>query len=351
MKLTRLVAASAATALLGAAALAAATPAFAIPAPSTQYVTASQFVAEASPYPHQWFKGNVTAPVGTYTSVPTGLTVNGNAQPLNGDTPTTGLANLVSGASFTADGPAAFQIPIFTNTDATDAASPTGFTTLVPDDITPGALHTTTWHSTQDISRAGTVQYTANTSHFALADLETYLSGDTTPYTILAYGFYVDSSFTTTLHTVTWDGVTTDFMAAPTATLSATSLTTKQVTSTGIDATFTGFVPGELVDFGYGSGQSGDSYGAPVAADANGTVSVHFVAPTGFTAGTYTLGAYGETSTFSAVGTFTVADPAPAASLAATGIDATPYLIAAAALLVFGAAFGVIAWRRRRVDA
>lgn len=351
MKLTRLVAASTATALLSAAALAATTPALAIPAPSIQYVTASQLVAEASPYPHQWFKGDVGAPVGTYASVPTGLTIHGNAQPLNGDTPTTGLADLVSTASFTADGPAAFQIPIFTNTDTASGGSPTGFTTLVPDDITPGALHTTTWHSTQDISRGGTLQYTANTSHFALADLETYLAGDVTPYTILAYGFYVDSAFTTTLHTVTWNGVTTDFMAHPTATLSATSLTPKQVTSTGIDATFTGFVPGELVGFGYGSGQSGDTFGTPTAADANGTVSVHFVAPAGFTAGTYTLGAYAETSTLSALGTFTVADPAPAASLAATGIDAGPYLIAAAALLLFGAAFGVMAWRRGRSNA
>lgn len=185
MQLSRILATGAAVALIGASSFALASSANAASTePTVNYVTAAQFTTETSPYPAQWFEGDVNTPKGTIASGPAGLTVTGNEQLLNGVTPAQGLTDLVAGASFLATGPAAFQVSLFANS----AGAGTGFTTLVPDDITPGALAlpTTTWHTTQAIAAGPTTPgFTAGQSA-TLSDFQATLSSYATLYQLLA---------------------------------------------------------------------------------------------------------------------------------------------------------------------
>ena len=69
----------------------------------------------------------------------------------------------------------------------------------------------------------------------------------------------------------------------------------------------TGFIPGESVQPSFGSGQSGEDFGSPIVADADGVVTVVFVIP-GATVGTYTFGAFNAESVGAAVAVAVVAD-------------------------------------------
>jgi len=337
MKLARTLAAGAAAALVGVASLAAADAASAAPAPSVEYVTAGQFVPETSPYPTQWFQGDVSPATGSIASGPAGLTVTGTQQLLNGDTPSSDLTLLIDSASFIADGPAAFQISLFTN----PLAHGTGFTTLVPDDITPAALQTTTWHTTQAISNAaGTLNYAAGDT----VDLSTFET-DFPNYEILAYGVYVGAGFTTDLQSITWGSVTTRFTPAPTASVSPATITPADSAdpTAGVTATFTGFIPGETITFAFGGSSFGGPTGDTGVADTNGSVTYQYVNPTALALGTYTLIAIGDVSGVDARATFDVVAPAPV--LASTGVDVTTPLIAGGTLLLLG--LGALALRRR----
>jgi len=355
MKLSRILATGAAAALIGASAFALAGSASAAPVaapdPDVTYVTSSQLVPEVSPYPRAWFRGDVSAPVGSSTSGLAGLTLAGNQLILNGETPSTGLVGLVDDADFVASGPVAFQIALFSNFAGAD----TGFTTLVPDDITlAGLASTASWHTTAAIRNSSNVVVHAADSSATLAQFAATLDAETTPYVILAYGVYVGIPFTSTLHSISWNGVTSSFMPVPTADLSTTSISTADVVdpTKGVTATYTGFAPGEEVQFGYGTGAFGGDYGDPVVADANGSATIQFVGDSGFAVGSVQFVGIGQTSGARVAATFAVvavavvspADP----ELAATGVDSTPYLISGGALVLLGLGFGAASLRRRR---
>jgi len=63
-------------------------------------------------------------------------------------------------------------------------------------------------------------------------------------------------------------------VAQPVLTLSASTVTQSQLNGAGITATVTGFAPGETVEFGAGTGNSGGPLGTPVVADANGVATI-----------------------------------------------------------------------------
>jgi hypothetical protein len=63
-------------------------------------------------------------------------------------------------------------------------------------------------------------------------------------------------------------------VASPVATLSASTVTQAQLKGAGITATVTGFAPGETVQFGYGTGNSGSLFGDPVTADSDGVATI-----------------------------------------------------------------------------
>ncbi len=278
MKLSRIIATGAVLALIGGSSILTATTATAAPEPTTNYVSAASFTAETSPYANSWFKGDSTPPTTVADSL-SGLVVTG--QVLNGATPTTGLTALVGGAQLNvASGDAYFQVPLFANVGAT------GFTTLRP--AAPGVL-TGTWVTSRALlADDGTTAFPAGASA-TLAEFQQALGAD---YTILAYGAFVDPGTSATITSITWNGVTSQFTPRPTATASATSVSLSELTKgTGVTVKVTGFVPGESVQPGYGAGQSGDSFGDPIVADAAGAVTVTFILPDA-TVGDYNFGAF-----------------------------------------------------------
>ena len=138
------------------------------------------------------------------------------------------------------------------------------------------------------------------------------------------------------------------------ATVSAAELTTP---GRGVGLVFSGFLPGESVHVGYGTGASGDDVGDYVA-DSNGLVTVQWVpaANADFAVGTViSFGAEGATSGatagpitgFTIVAAAATAGVAPAA-LPDTGANAAPILTIGGILLLAGAAFGAFSLIRRR---
>jgi LPXTG-motif cell wall-anchored protein len=349
MKLTRVLAASAAVALIGGSTFMIAGAAQADPAnPTTDYVVASQFGAEGSSYPASgWFTGTIANP-GTITSGVSGLVVTANEQLLNSTTPATGLASLVATADVRATGPIAFQIPIFANVNGT---ANTGFTTLVPNGTGQAGIDADAWHVTTAVVNGVTPVLTPGTT-YTIQAIEDALTAQAsaTPYKILAYGVIVANGFTATLHSVSWNGVTSRFTPAPTASATPTKLTAADASDAakGVTATFTGFVPGETVSFGFGNAGSGGQYGVPTTADTAGSVTVHFVSTTTLDLGTYSLTALGATSGVSAVVGFDVVAAAITAPiLPVTGADMLPFAVAGGTLLLIGLGFGFAARRRR----
>jgi hypothetical protein len=79
-------------------------------------------------------------------------------------------------------------------------------------------------------------------------------------------------------------------IASPIMTLSASTVTLSQLNGAGISATVTGFTPGELVQFGYGSGNSGSEFGDPIVADAQGSATIAVTSQALFGAATSTAG-------------------------------------------------------------
>ena len=127
---------------------------------------------------------------------------------------------------------------------------------------------------------------------------------------------------------------------APTA---PTSIGQVDFGTTGLTATTTGFVPGEVVSAFLSTTQS-VSDPIDLVADVNGAVSYTWIAPVTY----MDLGTYDISFVGSASGTMQFFDfDVLAQALAATGVDASASILAAGALLLAGAALTVVATRSR----
>ncbi|MHA6694504.1 hypothetical protein [Homoserinimonas sp. A520] len=339
MKFSRMLAVGAATALVGVSTLAIGGTASA----ADFYVNDTQFPAETSPYSPGWFTGGGST--GTIDSTPSGLLVDGTTglyQILNGTTPTTDILGLVNGAEMTmASGNAIFQIPVFYDHDQNPATNPR-FTTLRPDGFNQAGIDGANWVSSWNIVSADgtTVVVPADTS----TPLTTIVTALQANYEILAFGAYVNAGTTATIVSITWAGNTHWFLpAAPTAAITPASLTIAAMGTTGVSGVFTGFIPGEAVEGGFGNGGSGGAIPGSFTADANGSVTIPY-SEASLVAGTYFLGAFGLSSGVSTSGSFAVtANPA---TLAATGTDFTPAIAGGGVMLLLGTGL-VLAGRRR----
>lgn len=338
LKLTRIVAVGAVTALVAGSTLLLAGTASA----DDTYVHAADFVAETSPYPAGWFIGGGST--GTITDTAGGISLAGRIQILNGTTPAQGLGDLVDGAHIgVTSGNVTFQIPLFT-----DGTLNTGYTTLRPDNFGNDGLNPLAGWTTS--GAIGT--FAAGTSH-TIPEYEAELNELPTDYRILAYGLFVPALETAVISSVTWNGNNTFFTpSATTGTVTPAAVTPAQFSTTGITATFTGFVPGDVVTAGIGSGQSGDSIDGEFTADASGVVTIHYVGPADTALGDqYSIGVFSENSRLSAFAQFSiVAAAAPTAALAATGQDLTLGVTAGILFLLGGAVFGAFALRRRHAN-
>jgi hypothetical protein len=95
-----------------------------------------------------------------------------------------------------------------------------------------------------------------------------------------------------------------EVVAAPTTALSASTVTFSQLDS-GITATVKGFMPGDTVQFGFGTGASGGAFGDPVTVGADGTAKITVTAQALFnapvtTASTITISASNAAGNMSA---------------------------------------------------
>lgn len=336
MKKTRLLGALGSAALLAGAMTLAASPAYA----DDFYVDDSELgevEEDGQPYPTGWFQGivNTDPPeAGDYETTLSGLQISGGLPflLLNGveatftANPGTGLdedsPDFVAPGITVSSGSATFQIPVFT-----DSAG-TGFTTLY---ATADEIASDTWHTSRALG-----DFDPHDSA-TLAELVDELEDD---YIILAFGFHADTD--ASIVSLEWAGDTYWFLpAAPTVTLSATSLTEAEFAETGVTATFTGFVPGESVDTGWDNGNSGDFLGT-VDADEDGVVVVTLPPTLPVSADvTYTISATGEFGV-TASGSFDVV----AETLPATGGELNLWLLGGGLLLALGGAAAVVLARR-----
>jgi hypothetical protein len=309
VQLSRFIAVGAAVALIGGSTLFAAGTANA----ADDFVAASQFGAEGASYPAGWFTGTPPAGVtaGGIASGPTGLSVTGREQILNGTpgtTPAGGLVALATGANLNVvSGNVDFQIALYAGPGQTN------FTTLRPDNFGNAGLNPAAGWTTS--GAVGT--FAANSSH-TLADYQGQLASD---YQILAYGAFVNAGDTAVISSITWNGVTTRFtpVPTPTATVSPTTVTLSNFTTVGKGVTvhLTGFLPNETIDVGFGAANVGGTTGQTVVADGAGNATFTFVdlqTPDYFgtaAPGTYSVGGTGESSGVTAMAQVTVvADPA-----------------------------------------
>jgi len=317
MKLSRIIATGAVAALVGVSTIAIGGAAVA----ADSYTNDTQFPAETSPYSAGWFTGGGST--GAIDSTPSGLSLTGRYQILNGTTPTTGLGALVDGADFTViSGNANFQIPLFT-----DGVANTGFTTLRPDNFGPVGLNPLAGWTT-----SGTFGTFAAGSSHTIPEYVAELTALGDDYEILAFGLIVPVGSSAVISSITWAGNTHWFLPAPTATITPTSITVADVSNTakGVTGVFTGFVPNEPITIFLSTGNSGGPIDTATA-DANGTVTYRYVPSAADAAvGTYFLGAIGDNSDVNVSDTFAVIansaatpDASPAASPAATP-DASP---------------------------
>lgn len=133
----------------------------------------------------------------------------------------------------------------------------------------------------------------------------------------------------TTLRSITFDHVTTEFTPRPTArvTVPSTTLTRTAATTTGTAVSGSGFVPGETVRVAVAQGDRADEVAdTTFVADADGAVSGRVVLPASFVtgAGTYSLVLVGVASAQTASVALTVTgDPAVPAAVPATPVRTT----------------------------
>lgn len=301
----------------------------------------------------------------------TGLRLTGLTQVINGlETPITGstFASLVAGAGFTqsTDASLSYQLPIFA-TPATETTPGTGFTTLRPAVNSTGVI-ADAWVSS---GTAGGVLVVGQT--YTAAEIDTAI-GD---FEALAFGIQAAEATVATVTSISFNGDTYSFFAAPVV---------------PVDAAIT-IVPSEISPADVANADKGFTVSG-VGFAANSSITISFRAPDGtpfaFSSddaivtdalGAFTIDHVFFTSTSGVIpagvfvvvatdaedtsreATVSVVDPtvpavvtpaapakAPAKALAATGLDDSPLFLSAGLGLLFAglAAFGLTVVARRR---
>ena len=352
MKLSRVLAASAGVALVGASTLA-----FVAPASAEVIIPpAAPFPAETSPYAADWFTGGGS--VGTSSTdaqfglnIAAGPLVTDTYQVLNG-TPVTGdLTELVDAASmFVTRGTATLQIPVFGEPGAADQQ----FTTLRP--ATPSAPGGAYFPANAPWITSRALPGFAAGSTATLAQFETALSTGV-GYQILGFGAAVGNGQSGSIGSITFAGDTHQFRDTATGEYVPKTVTVTELATTGVSLELTGFAPLEpLYIYLTTEGGDGDAINdTEYAADADGNF-VQTITATGWEPGTYLLTIDGAFSGDGLFGDLTIladpaAVPAPAAVappvLAATGTDLSGGILAGGVLLLAGAGLALVATRRR----
>lgn len=292
MKISRILSVTAATALVVAGSVLVASPASAsTTVDDATFYGASDFGVESGGYPTgvDWFFGDVTGVEGAHAFSNTGLTLNspatGDVQILNQNVTTPAdagdLNDLVGGAEvFAQNDNWTFQVAFFA-----EGTSSTQFTTLRPATAGGGGMdYDDTWIT----SRA-----------FA-----TYSAGDTAPFsdfadalytgeapTLLAYGVFVDSSQTTTINGIIWDGLGSSFGAVPTRTMAPNPITPEAFSTPGQGLTLSGtnWFPGTAAYIYIYAADGTTVYHdtSSFIVDAGGNINVQVVLPTAPAAGNY----------------------------------------------------------------
>ena len=187
MKLSRIAAAAAGVALIGASTLLTAGA-----AQADDLYPVAPFPAETSPYAAGWFVGGGST--GTATSGVAGLSVTGPYQLLNGTTPTDSLVTLVDDASLVSTGSANFQIALWN-----DGVNNTGFATIRSDNYGPTSMNSLAgWRSSAPI---GIIP--ANESH-TLVEFQAALDASSPDYELLAFGINVPAGQTAVVSSISW---------------------------------------------------------------------------------------------------------------------------------------------------
>lgn len=281
-------------------------------------------------YDPTWFAGDIAGGDGSAIQDSTGLVITGGTtgfQLLNGAAEDDASLTLTAALDYQAlsanGGEAFFQIAVF-------GEPGTEFTTLRP--VVAGDLWGT-WEVSQPV--AGLATGTEYTKDELIAALD---AG--TPAHVLAFGVFVNAGDTVTLRGIYFDGDSYLFAAAPTLAVAPAELQLSQ-RSTPVTLTANGFLPGEDVYIGFGSGYSGALLDV-VTAEADGSV-VYVVDVTEFEVGAYTFSVSDEGGVLGASADFEIV----ANALAATGLEATGLLVGAGVLLAAGTVFLVV--RRRGV--
>jgi len=327
------------------------------------YVTASQL---GTPGGQGWF----SAGGGTVTSTAAGLSV-GDDDLLNEVVPDLDLEQFAyptlhspaGRLEVEATGTYRLELPLSVEVDGVVIDQDT-----VIEAVSTGATNNSTdqWRVTDDVVDAANAVILGSGATYTLGQIQSILdaSSAVSDYTVLAYGISVPAGQTASIHSIRFNGQTTLFTPQPTSTLSTNSISVTQSTSTGLRATFTGFVPGEGVSFLVDSGHSADIVMTAVTADSAGIAVLDYVAGFPLDVGAWTINATAGPRQATAAFTVTadvaatpITDPGnttaavdPAVpTLANTGVDSLSYSLVGGALLLVGLGFGAVAQRRRRV--
>lgn len=129
--------------------------------------------------------------------------------------------------------------------------------------------------------------------------------------------------------------------AAPALAVTPASVTVDGFSDTGVTFTVTGYAAGEDVVFAVNAPSFTDIL-SPIVADSTGAVTFTYVGPADSTIGNYDVFATGDTSGIQLASSFALT----ANVLPVTGADFTPAVITGSLLLLVGAGFMVIARRR-----
>lgn len=356
-------AAAVAIALAGSSVLLVAGPASA--ATTVEHVTfygASDFGVEDGGYPAgDWFYGDVALDDGVTEFTPSGLEVNtsgtpGQVQILNqnvGVQPATAaeMEGIIDDVEvYSADEDWTFQIPFFAE------AGETGFTTLRPVDEGTAAVGGT-WVTSQAIAATATTPAYAAGDTATLVDLLDALYGDDAP-TLLAYGFFFDADDTDALQAIWWRGEASAFTPVYTRSASPNPITTTQFTTTGLEISMTGVLPGSSAYIElYDPNDVQVYYSTALNADENGVFTSSIVL-SDVEVGTYNLilddglgedsYAYGFLSLFDDDDgvPIEIEVTAPAPTLPATGPAQTAGMLGVALFVLVGGAGLVVASRR-----
>jgi hypothetical protein len=326
MKLTKFAAGMAGFALVGSAALLGAVPAHA----ADITVVIPNPIPDENPagYDPTWFAGEIAGGDGSAIQDSTGLVIDGGTtgfQLLNGAAEDDASLTLTAALDYQGvsanGGDAFFQISVF-------GEPGTEFTTLRP---TSASDLWGSWQVSQPV--AGLATGTEYTKAEIIAALD---AG--TPAQVLGFGVFVDAGSTVTLRGILFNGDSYLFAAAPTLSVAPVELQLSQ-RSTPVTLTAAGFLPGEDVYIGVGTGYSGGLLDV-VTAEADGTV-IYSVDASEFELGDYSFSVSDEGGVMFASAEFAIV----ANALAATGLETTGLLVGAGVLLAAGTVFLVL--RRR----